>query len=207
MFLAMRSWRTLAETITNNVYARIFLIIASLAGTAFGFYYYYDQLVASPLWRWPFIPDSPIATAIYALALALASIKRRSNKVDSVAFILMTKIGIWTTVVLIVYRDHYFTPDTIVLRGFILATHLLIIAMAVLLLPDMKMEKLWFYAALASILLALDWIDYALGAHPWMPDTYIAEIGWLTVFLSLASVSFLAFWQARGNRGQRAPQR
>jgi uncharacterized membrane protein YpjA len=81
----MRSWRWLAETIINNTSARAFLIIASLAGTAFGFYYYYDQLVASPLWQWPFIPDSPIATALYALALILISIKRRSNKLDSVA--------------------------------------------------------------------------------------------------------------------------
>ena len=203
----MRPWRWLVETILSNPYTRSLLIFASLAGIVFGFYYYYDQLISSPLWQWPFIPDSPIAVLLYALALALISIRRRSNKLDSIAFILMTKIGIWTTVVLLVYWDYYFTQSTLALRSFILATHVLMVAMAALLLPAMKKEQLWFYPTLLAVLIALDWIDYALDTHPWLPDKHIAEIGWLTASLSVFLVLFVVLWQLRWDRGQTGPPR
>jgi len=198
----MFSWRTIAEKARDNPPARIFLIIASLAGVAFGFYYYYDQLVASPLWMWPFIPDSPIAVLMYALALI--SIKRRSNKLDSVAFVLMVKIGIWTTVVLLLNFDHYFTPDALVLRSFILVTHLAMVPMAILLLPGMKREGVWFYLSLLTVLFILDWIDYGLNARPWMPDNYMAGITALTFSLSISLTLFLLSWQARESRYRRA---
>lgn len=203
----MRGWRELASGAVNDARIRVALMVASLPGVAFGFYYYYDQLVASPLWMWPFIPDSPIAVFLYALALALISIKRRSNKLDSVAFVLMTKIGIWTAVVLLLNYDYYFTPGALALRCFILVTHILMVTMAMLLLSGMRRENAWFFGLLLAILLLLDWIDYGLGTHPWMPDKYMAGIAALTFSLSLSLSAFLASWQIRENRCPQGPPR
>jgi uncharacterized membrane protein YpjA len=203
----MRGWRELAYGAVDDALIRVALMVASLAGVVFGFYYYHDQLFASPLWMWPFIPDSPIAVFLYALALALISIKRRSNKLDSVAFVLMTKIGIWTTAVLLLDFDYYFTPETLALRCFILITHILMVPMAMLLLPGMKTEKVWFFGLLLAVLLIIDWIDYGLGTHPWMPDKYMAGIAALTFSLSLSLSAFLASWQIRENRCPQGPPR
>jgi hypothetical protein len=71
----------------------------------------------------------------------------------------------------------------------------------------MRREKAWFFGLLLAILLLLDWIDYALGAHPWMPDNYLAGIAALTFSLSLSLSAFLAFWQIRENRCPQGPPR
>lgn len=173
-----------AAAAIETAWMRALLVLTALAGTLFGFYYYLPQMNASPPWMWAFIPDSPTATLVYAIALISTSFGRRSSRLDALAFILMTKVGVWTTVVLLVYHDHYFLPDTLIFRGFILVSHLVMVGMAVLLLPGLRRETAWFYICLGTLLLALDVVDYAFGTHPWMPDAYLPEIAMFTYALT-----------------------
>jgi len=55
---------------------RYSLLLASIIGTAFGFYYYEWQLSTYPVYYWPLIPDSPVFTLMYVLVLAAYSVGR-----------------------------------------------------------------------------------------------------------------------------------
>jgi len=171
-----------------------------IAGTIFGFYYYYEQILSSPFWVWVFIPDSPVATLLYALSLILILFRRESNKLNIVSFILMVKTGIWTSAVLFIYFDYYFRPETFILRSFILITHLLMIPLAILLLPLMKKETPCFFLTILMLLLFSDIMDYVFDTHPWMPEKYTFQIGCLAISLSVSLILFLFFLLARKTR-------
>ena len=75
----------------------------NLGGTAFGFWYYHEQLAYEPLVAWPVVPDSPVATLFIALALLAWTIGRPSEYLNALAFFGCWKLGLWTPFVLAVF--------------------------------------------------------------------------------------------------------
>lgn len=47
------------------------LLIINFLGSLYGYYWYYDQLLATPWPWWIFTPDSPLSTSLFTLTLAL----------------------------------------------------------------------------------------------------------------------------------------
>ncbi|MFB6105373.1 MAG: DUF1405 domain-containing protein [Halobacteriaceae archaeon] len=74
------------------------VVAVNLAGTAFGFWYYRFQLVATPLAAWPLVPDSPVATLFVALSLAAWKLDagKWANALHALAFFGCLKLGLWT---------------------------------------------------------------------------------------------------------------
>lgn len=84
------------------------LIVAiNLAGTAFGFWYYRHQFTYEPVVMWPFVPDSPLATLLIALAIACWKLGYEQPWLTTLAFFGNVILGLWTPYVLLAFFDSY----------------------------------------------------------------------------------------------------
>ncbi|MFC3958108.1 DUF1405 domain-containing protein [Halovivax cerinus] len=103
------------------------IVAVNLAGTAFGFWYYRYQFVETPAVMWPFVPDSPVATLLIALAIGAWKLGRERPWLTALAFFGNLTYGLWTPFTLLVFSDSfsYLHP---LMYGFLFWSHL---AMAV----------------------------------------------------------------------------
>jgi len=174
---------------------RLFVLAISIIGTMFGFSYYEYQLSVSPLYLWPFIPDSPFFTLMYVIILILYIFGRRYNSLDIFAFIGLNKVGIWTLFVLLLYYDYYFSPETLGLRALIFFLHIGMILVAFTLIAEMEKPGKASLAAIISYFFISDFFDYVIGTHPTIPEDRITLIAFatlfLTLFISLLTITYL----------------
>ncbi|MFB6113216.1 MAG: DUF1405 domain-containing protein [Halodesulfurarchaeum sp.] len=77
---------------------RLAWLIAAInfLGTAFGFWYYRFQLAETPLWVWPVVPDSPVATMLIGLSLVAYKLDLDVDWLHALAFFGTIKLGLWT---------------------------------------------------------------------------------------------------------------
>ena len=109
------------------------IVLINLLGTAFGFWYYGArlwppgvtwQLGREPVVMWPFVPDSPLATLFFALALLGISRGRPHPTLVALGFIGSLKLGLWTPYVLLVFGDAFRTTTATGMYLFLLVSHL-----------------------------------------------------------------------------------
>ena len=105
------------------------LVAINLAGTAFGFWFYRFQFAGEPLIAWPIVPDSPTATFFIAAAFAFWRYGRARDWITALAFLGCLKLGIWTPVVLLLFKTDfaYLHP---LMYNFLIWSHLAMAAQA-----------------------------------------------------------------------------
>ena len=108
------------------------VVAVNLGGTAFGFYYYYFQFLGTPVEMWPFVPDSPMATLLIALALASWKLGRTQEWLVALAFFGNVILGGWTVYVHLAFWDafSYLHP---LMRQFLIWSHAAMVVQAFLL--------------------------------------------------------------------------
>ena len=79
------------------------LVIINAVGSAYGYYWYREQLARTPYYYWPFVPDSPLSTTLVALALLLSLAGTGRLLFQTVALTASIKYGIWAVVMI----SHY----------------------------------------------------------------------------------------------------
>ena len=107
------------------------VVVANLAGTAFGFWYYRFQLAVTDPVMWAFVPDSPLATLFIALTLAAWRLGRSSEYLAALAFFGCIKLGAWTPFVQLVVNGQGTTPTW--LYQFLIWSHAAMVLQAFLL--------------------------------------------------------------------------
>ncbi|MWV40770.1 DUF1405 domain-containing protein [Natrialba sp. INN-245] len=84
------------------------LVVAiNLAGTVFGFWYYAGQFAETPALMWPWVPDSPMATLLIALAIAAWKLGYDLPWLTALAFFGNVILGLWTPYTLLAFADSY----------------------------------------------------------------------------------------------------
>ncbi|APX95128.1 DUF1405 domain-containing protein [Natronorubrum daqingense] len=84
------------------------LVVAiNLVGTAFGFWYYSGQFAETATVMWPWVPDSPMATLLIALAIAAWKLGHELPWLTALAFFGNVILGLWTPYTLLVFSDSY----------------------------------------------------------------------------------------------------
>ena len=119
------------------------VVVVNLLGTAFGFWYYglqpftpdgpiTGQLAVEPVVMWPFVPDSPLATLFFALAIASWKLGRPQDWLAMLAFFGCIKTGMWTPYVLLVFKADfaYLHPA---MYNFLFWSHLAMVVQAFIL--------------------------------------------------------------------------
>lgn len=101
----------LPERVEDFALQHAWLIVAiNLLGTAFGFWYYAvetGQLPNEPLVMWPWVPDSPLATLLFAASLASWKLGRPREWLNALAFVGCLVLGLWTPYVLLAFHEFY----------------------------------------------------------------------------------------------------
>lgn len=179
---------------------RYSILLLSIIGTAYGFYYYEWQLRTSPIYYWPLIPDSPFFTLMYVVVLAAYSKGKRSNLFDVFTFIGLNKIGFWTLFVLLYDFNYYFSPDTWVFRSVLFLLHIGMILCSFTLLKEMKRPNISQMGILLFIFLGTDYFDYVVGTHPYLHTSRVDVIAWIALLLTLSCWG--SVWLIRGKKPQ-----
>lgn len=101
----MRAVRSVLDAIAYRRPIWWALLIINLFGSIYGFYWYRSQLMATPLWQWLIVPDSPGSTFLLViwLALMLKGVDWRRPGMQwlgAIAFVSNMKYGLWTATVL-----------------------------------------------------------------------------------------------------------
>jgi len=144
------------------------LILVNLASAVAGYLYWYGgALSRAPLYVWPFVPDSPLAVTLMAGAILSFHYRRAIEFLGLVAAGACIKYGVWTDFV-------WFTnslsgggyPFDAVLMSL---THFGMIIEGLIIMRFLRFRPL--PVVLASLFLAVnDFVDYALGYHPSVPN-------------------------------------
>ena len=170
----------------ENRITALALIIVNMGGVGYGYYYYYWQLSNSPLYFWPFIPDSPNSILLFVFVLALSLAGIRSRLLNVIVVVGLIKIGIWTMFIYGVYPEYYFVPEISSVSTTLLFLHLGMVIQAFTLWKSMKggLTSRGWVVVFAWFLLN-DFLDYVVGIHPLIPLESIDLVGYTTVGLNL----------------------
>ena len=104
------------------------VVVVNLLGTAFGFWFYIPQFMRTPELMWPFVPDSPVATLLAALAFASWKLGRPNQVLIALAFFGNVILGAWTPYVLVVFAGEWgYHPA---MWSFLFVSHLAMVVQA-----------------------------------------------------------------------------
>jgi uncharacterized membrane protein YpjA len=162
--------------------------LTNLLGAAFGFFYYQGMFSLFPPYLWVFIPDSPFATFLFAIALLLIHRGRGNEGLNFLASIGVMKYGLWTLFVILFYPEYFLSPPV---KGFYLLMFVLHFGMVVeplLILPSTKPRRRVLCLTLGWFLLQ-DAVDYGIGTHPLIRFPFL-ETGTVAAF-SIATTLLL----------------
>ncbi|GAB6935584.1 DUF1405 domain-containing protein [Calditerricola yamamurae] len=204
MGLRQGDWRMWWPALAARRDVMAFLVGVNFLGTLYGYYWYREQLAATPVALWPFVPDSPTASAAFTLVLAMALAGRANGWVHAFAAVTMVKYGIWAPAVILTTGA---LGGPIPWQNWMLVASHLAMALEALLYAFLYRIKGYQWWGVAAWTLLNDAVDYGLDVHPWMGPTlepYDHLVGWATVGLSLLSIvlarSVAAAWS--GERGR-----
>src|SRR5512146_888785 len=101
----------------------IVILLINIAGSLFGLYYYWDQLMVTPWYLWLAVPDCPLYTFFMIFALLLVLLGRPSDTLNAVTAVGLSMYGTWTVVVLLYFREIYFSPANALMSSGLWISH------------------------------------------------------------------------------------
>lgn len=177
------------------------LALVNLGGTAYGFYWYWPQLVETPWFYWPLVPDSPGSTGLFGLFLLALLAGRERPYLGALAMMANVKYGFWTPLIM---AHFWISTGTATFESIHLSlSHLGMALQAVLFLPVYRPP---LAAALLAfgLLLFNDYVDYAWGLHPFLPlagqEGLAGAVAFLMTAVSLITYGALAWRKGAGRR-------
>lgn len=174
----------------------LLLLAINFFGSIYGYYWYKNQLAATPVWWLPFVPDSPTASAAFTLVLLLYLLKRRSPFWEAFAGVTLFKYGIWAVAMIVAgaaLSGEPFLESLMWTDWMLMASHL---GMAL----EGVLYSRFFTFGRKEILLVAGWtllndaLDYGMGIHPWLPLSMMGTEPAVAVFtIGLSVISLLLF--------------
>jgi uncharacterized membrane protein YpjA len=150
------------------------VLVADVAGMAFGWYYYYDVGQFDPASShyvhgslWPLVADSPNAVLLFFVSVLLyRTTGWRSKWLDASAFVLNLYVGLWTTFLFLSYPERMGTFDWGGTNNILFFSHIGMPLQALVLVQDMRRDT-WSWPAATAVVVASGvfvWVDY-WGPH------------------------------------------
>ena len=157
--------------------ARLFqaVLFLNIAAVLVGFWYYQDQLAATPLHLLVFVPDCPL----YVLLAIPILLGFRNTAYSFLVSIGMFKYGLWTVFVLLFHWGAYSVPAALPVTVVFIIGHLGMALEGLALLPAKK-------AGAAVLILCIAWFllndvsDYFWGTVPPIPAGGMGLVAALT---------------------------
>lgn len=181
----MFSWRRILEALSDRNFLRL-LFWVNLSGTVYGYYWYSEQLLRTPLPLLPFVPDSPTSSLFFTIAILLWLRGRSSPAIEAIAMMTSFKYGVWCVGVLLLYGidDGFISPA----NQMLILSHAGMAAEALLYNFAYRFQVRHIWPG-AVWLLVNDFFDYVYGVHPYLEDDrFLSEIAVFTVILSAVTI-------------------
>ncbi len=167
------------------------MIVGNTMGGIIGYPFWYgQQLLAAPLYLWPFIPDSPTSALLFVPAYLLIRWRKPGwSLLNGVAAFAGLKYGVWT----IAYWFLFWREGGDVgWMGWLLTfTHAVMALEGAYLLYYVRLEVRGTATIIGWFLLQ-DWADYgAWNLHPGLPDMSLVPAMRVEAVLSTLLLSLL----------------
>jgi len=143
------------------------LAVINAAGALYGFYWYRFQLATTPWPFWPFVPECPIQASLFAIVAYMLLAGRRNAFLETVTYLGLVKYGSWTVFVLSLFGLSGGQFD--VEKLFLLLSHVGMTFEGLVFLRFLPRPG-WLLVAVPAWFAAMDFLDYAVGIHPRLPD-------------------------------------
>ena len=179
------------------------LVAINMTSSVAGYLYWYGgDILAAPVYFWPFVPDSPLSATLWALALLTFHRGKGSQFLGLLAVTGCIKYGLWADWYWLVTErlGHPYTLEGIVLS----VNHFGMVLEGVVLLPLLRPRYRTVLPVIAWYA-ANDLVDYALGYYPRIPD--MAGFAPVRAFALSSTVVLGSLWLFWAWRNQRALQR
>ena len=165
----------------------LLLLIINALGTAYGYYWYKEQLVKTPVYFLPFVPDSPTSSLFFCIVLLGFMFKKHLPLFEALAVTNLFKYGVWAVGMNIATG---FTDYGLEVGNYMLIVSHGCMALEGLLYAQFFKIKPWHLAVAAVFLLHNEIIDYVYHMMPWYFPLlhYERLIGYLTFWLSILSI-------------------
>jgi uncharacterized membrane protein YpjA len=171
-------------------------ILGFFVGTVF-WYGDFIQTNAPPLWAYPFIPDSPLSTLLFGLALILLHHHRSNDLLNQFAIVFNIKYGTWTMLFWSLYWMR--TGDLNPVSLLMFATHLGMAVEGILLLQYVPRPHARNSLVILAWFILGDIVDYAPLApgrdgYGWYPPLPLGT----TLVPTMMAHAVLTTWALEG---------
>jgi len=166
------------------------LLMINLLGTIYGYYWYKDQLVATPFPYVLFVPDSPTASLFFCFVLGALILGRNWPLMEALAVTSLFKYGVWAVGMniaagLIGYPLQFG-------NYLLIFSHSCMAIEGLLFIPFYKIKP-WHLVFASLVLIHNEIVDYVFHIMPWYPPLapYEPYIGYITFWLSVLTIALV----------------
>lgn len=184
------AWSRLAHWGLTTRWVVVTLVVVNLAAAVPGFILWYGpDVLAAPWYLWPFVPDSPLSAALFALAAVLFHLGRPRQALGMIAITGCIKYGLWTDWYWFVNRlagvPYDFEAVHLSLSHFGMAVQ------GVAAIPVVR-PRMRHALVVTAWFVVNDFVDFVLGYHPRVPDP--AQLPADRAFSLALTVILCVFW-------------
>ncbi len=162
------------------------LVVINLLGAGYGYYWYHEQLAATPVLFWLFVSDSPLSATLFALALLLRGNSPLKLLFQVIAFTAVIKYGLWAIAIITHYWALYGNVGYIEIMLWV--SHLGMAAEGIIFLKTLRFERVIGYIA-GLWMLINDIMDYAARLHPYLFAAGQERVALLTALLLTVGIT------------------
>jgi len=183
-------WGQLSGWLVRTRWTAYTLVTINLAGAVVGYIYWYGgDILAAPLWKWPFVPDSPLSATLCGFAILAYHRGRRWHLLGLLAATGAIKYGLWT--------DFFWFTNSLSSHSYTLEAwamslnHSAMVLEGLVLLPLLRLR-------VRDVLIVAAWygmndlLDYGIGPHPRIPNPW--DFTAITIFAVGTTVVLSAVW-------------
>lgn len=185
----------LLRSILLNPLVLWLLLIINLAGSVYGYYWYHNQLSSTPMHWWPFVPDSPFSTTLFAFSILYILWRvRPSEGLFLWANLANMKYGMWAAIINIHFGLNSNEFDAVNLM--LTLSHIGMFFQGFLYLFVVPFNSL----ALIAVVLWMvtnDALDYLIGIHPYLFLENQFQLAWQSAVVLTIALTLLAILAKR----------
>jgi uncharacterized membrane protein YpjA len=197
------AWGRLARWAIDTRWVVWTLAIANLSQCIAGYIYWYGtDILSSPVYLWPFVPDSPLSGTLVAVALLAFHYGRRWEYLGLLAATGAIKYGLWTDWI---WFTNALSGGATTLEAVVLSGQHFAMALEGLLLLPLLRPRLRHAAFVTAWYLFNDLTDYGFGEHPRIPNP--EDLSVITWFAVGSTVLLCGLWFIWASRRRAAPAR
>lgn len=165
----LNAWLHLSGWMVQTPWVVWSLVAINLVSSVAGYIYWYgSDILAAPLYIWPFVPDSPLSATLWAVALLAFHKGRRWSLLGLLAATGSIKYGLWTDWVWL--TNAIASGGTYDLEAVVLSLNHFGMAIEGVLLLPLLLFRLRHVVPVILWYAANDLVDYVLGYRPKLPN-------------------------------------